>query len=219
VPKFTFNEYPNQKRLYIESLKGKTTMPIITLWEHEIVSDKFFQTKSLLNKGQIEIGVYVKPDKLNSLIINTTEDLKKLTAVTQSDWTIDKDALIQMGISYTTTSRFINMFKMVDNGRADFLLASFSAESTMSKTVEGVTLEAIKGIKINLPYTRSYVVYKNSLNSTIIFNALQKGLKILKKEGKLEKYFEKIGYINARVKNWQVLCCSSHNNNHNTFNN
>lgn len=103
----------------------------------------------------------------------------------------------------TTKWKFI--VRMVDAKRGDFLLAPFQSTKDLSFVTEGVKLVPIQNLKVGLNGSRHFGISKNYKNSKEIFEALNKGIKILRKEGIIKKAYEQSGFFNENVKHWKKL--------------
>jgi len=103
----------------------------------------------------------------------------------------------------TTKWKFI--VRMVSIKRGDFLLASFQNTEDLSFFSEGIKLVPIQGLKVGLQGSRHFAISKNYPKSKELFKALNKGMKILRKEGIIKKAYEQSGFFNEKVKNWKKL--------------
>jgi hypothetical protein len=63
----------------------------------------------------------------------------------------------------------------------------------------------INNLKMFLPDTRHFVVSKRHPEGKAVFQALNKGLEILRINGTIEKALKQSGFINEKVTDWQTI--------------
>ncbi len=201
----SFVKAPNYTRALIQASKGKADLPAETIWKPEVDRKFFYITDPVFRKGEIELGVYVLPSNSKILEVDALNELQKFSAVSSSNWLMNWGTLLEMGITRHNAPRIELMYKMVEAGRVDFYLTSFTRKEDFSSEQAGVRLIPIPNIKVGLNNSRHFAVSKASPHGERIFEALQKGLKILRKKGVIRKAFEQSGYLDARVKNWKRI--------------
>jgi hypothetical protein len=184
---------------------GEATMPTETLWTGDLDEKKFYATKPLLADGEIVFGAFVRADKLKSYSVKNLSDLKKLKAVTSRNWVKDWGTLTGMGVDTLDASSLESIYKMIGADRAQFTLWSFNALPSFEVTVESVTLAPLPGIKILMHGERRLAVSKAAPNGLEVFNALNKGIEILRANGTIARAWRESGYINKRTESWTAL--------------
>lgn len=205
TPDIQIKKMPNYSRALLEAKKGKVIMPAETAWKTEIDESDFYISDPLFEQGSIELGVYALPTNIEIMKINSLEGLQKYKGVSSDSWVVDWATLKAMGVEAYSVPKLNLMFKFINAGRADFVLNEFSSEKDFSMEIEGVRLVPVPNIKVGLNGSRHFVVSKKAPGAKKIFEALQKGLKILRSEGTITKYFEESGIVNLRVKNWKRI--------------
>lgn len=205
TPDIQIKKMPNYSRALLEAKKGKVIMPAETAWKTEIDESDFYISDPLFEEGSIELGIYALPTNLEIMKINSLDGLKKYKGVSSDSWVVDWATLKAMGVEAHSVPKLDLMFKFINAGRADFVLNEFSSEKDFSMEIAGVRLVPVPNIKVGLKGSRHFVVSKKAPGAKKIFQALQKGLKVLRSEGTIAKYFEESGIVNLRVKNWKRI--------------
>lgn len=169
-------------------------------------SDFFLESDEVLAQGEYEKGIYTTLEKSTSLAIHSLADLQPLSAVTSKTWVVDWATLEQLHLSalHSASTRHLQ-FKMVQAGRADFTLQDFAARPDMSIEESGIRLYPVPGVKIGLQGTRHFFVSKKHPDGEKVYNALQKGLKIMRHNGEISRAYSESGLANEKVKNWILL--------------
>ena len=129
-----------------------------------------------------------------------------LGLMTVGAWATDLktiDAMKLKGVEKATTIE--NVFLMIQKQRADFTLTEFSANADLSVEVSGVKLVPVPNCKVAITGSRSWVVNRQSPNAQALLAALQKGLKILRSEGRIERALAESGFLNPKVSTWKRL--------------
>lgn len=206
-PIFELKEYPVYMRMLLEVTHGNNLIMLHSTWLSDVDQSKVFVSDPLIRKGEFELGIFTRPDHKELLKVKTLAELSPFIAISNIHWNADWAALKKMQIKTLNSRKYGLMFKMVNTGRADFMLNSFSSLPDMSVTAEGIKLIPVPGIKIGLSDSRHILVNKRLPNAKKVFDALQKGLKVLRKNGSILRAYQESGFINPRVKDCLVICC------------
>jgi hypothetical protein len=94
---------------------------------------------------------------------------------------------------------------MLDANIVDLMLVNFSVSNNLNMTFKDKQYQPINNLKVVLPDSRHFVVSKRHPRGKEVFEALQKGLTIMRKLGKIRKLYEQAGVINSKVKNWDII--------------
>ncbi len=162
-------------------------------------------SEPVINYGEFEAGLYVNTEDKH--LLNTPiSELDKLKIVSNPRWLADWRALLN---SPMTIVNFIgpweNMLAMVDAKIVDVMLINFSVSQNLDLNFMGKKYRPINNIKVILPDSRHFVVSKNHPRGKEVFTALQKGLKIMRQNGKLRQLYQQAGVLNYRVKDWRII--------------
>jgi ABC-type amino acid transport substrate-binding protein len=167
-------------------------------------AEHVLQSDVLIPDGQFEKGLYALPQKLPK--IRKVADLRKLTVVSTQSWQVDWNTLEHFAfakrLSVPTKDQ---QFKMVQSGWADVLLHDFANTPDMGVEIKGVRLLPAPGVKIALAGSRHFIISKKHPDGQKVFKALQKGLKIMQKNGEIERAFMESGFYNQTARNWLLL--------------
>lgn len=160
----------------------------------------------VIAQGVYEKGLYVTPDKLRQIRIKSRDDLAELSAVSDKNWATDWATLADLKPAklYSAPTR-ASQFKMVEAGRADFTLQDFSNQPDLAVEEQGTRLYPIPGVKVALIGTRHFFINQDFPYSRAVFEALQKGLKILKQRGEIDRALQESGITNRAVAGWARL--------------
>jgi hypothetical protein len=199
---------PNSARARISLKTGHTLAGGVAQWHyyfHEM-EGQVLESSVVIPSGWYEKGLYTTLKKQSQYHIASLADLKRLTAVTSESWAVDWHTLGQLGLAglYSAPTRPMQ-FAMVDGGRADFTLQDFSAVPDLSIEEGGVRLYPIPSVKMVLKGTRHFLVNKNQPNSRAVFDAVQRGLKLLHQQGEIKRSLVESGIMNKAVRNWTLL--------------
>ncbi len=203
--KVEFKIADNIKRRLDEISSGNATTSYDSVWLSDLVNKKnqLYISQPVIRNGEFEAGFYIMDNMEEIFKVTKIEEIRQLVAVCNSRWSVDWKTL-----------EFFNPKEIVDaplwsamvakllSKQADFLLVPFQPTKDFSLIANNQRLIPIKGFKIGLEGSRHFVISKKYPNSKKIFTALQKGLDILRKEGRIVKAFQESGFFNLRTKNW-----------------
>lgn len=187
-------------------VKGESLLYGSTLW-FEMVKDyqgSLYITEPLIRYGEFEAGFYTSVNNKKALA-TTNETLKNLKVITSSQWSADWRALHNSPVqTINFMGSWIDMLKMVEYQVVDAMLINFSLQKDLSLIFDNKTYIPIPNIKIMLPGSRHFAVSKKHPDGERVFNALNKGIKIMRANGEIEKFYQQAGFINSTVQNWSL---------------
>ena len=126
--------------------------------------------------------------------------------MTVGSWALDAKTIEAMKLKgVEKAAKIENVFLMIDKQRADFTLGEFSANADLSVESNGVKLVPVPNCKVAIAGSRSWVVSKKSPNADALLAALQKGVKALRAESRIERALKESGFLNPKVVAWKRL--------------
>lgn len=160
----------------------------------------------LFDYGEMEVGIYMSPHNPKLHTTKTREDVRKLSAVSSKQWRPDWIALQQLGLDRLYDNVYWeSMLKMVRSQRVDFMLIGFSSRKDLSYNAVGITLKPVANMKVKLAGSRGWVISQTNPQGPAAYQAIEKGMAVLRKEGIIRRAYVDAGVINDAVANWQVL--------------
>jgi hypothetical protein len=140
------------------------------------------------------------------LQVRSLEELRERVGVTVVSWKVDLRTFAAMGLrKMEQVLKAESLFSVLAQGRADFTLLEFAATADMSVSHGGIKLVPVQGCKVSLPGSRSWVVARRSPHADVVAAALERGLQMLRREGRIERAFRECGFFHPRVVNWKRL--------------
>jgi hypothetical protein len=199
---------PNNARTRNEVVQGYADLSAETVWDIDIASEgnALIATSPLIRNGEFDKGLYTVPSNERMLKVTTLEELRGFVGATVLSWQVDVRTLEAMGVSkIERVFKAESLFSVIKERRADFTLLEFASTSDMSITHGDVKLVPVPGCKVALPGSRSWVVSRGSPHATALVQALERGLQVLRNEGRVEKAFRESGFFHPAVVNWKRL--------------
>lgn len=185
---YEIKNYPNSARAQAELLKGVVALTLGLPRGDFSDNENLYKSMAVLRVGAFVKGIYTRPDHVELLKARSLEELQKFTAVSNITWKHDWALLERMKMrDLFSTPRYQQMVKMVQLGRADFLLSPFPKTDELSQMTDGFKIVPVPGIKVVLPGSRHVAVSKKYRNAKRIFEALQVGLRIMHERGLVKK--------------------------------
>jgi len=200
---FEFVTVPNYERGRIEVSEGRADLSAETIWEREI-TPALLRTEPVIRDGEFEKGLYALPEIAGSLKASTLEELQQLSIVMVATWDVEMVEKIHPKV-YEKAAKIENVAQMLQKKRGDYTLLEFSSSPDLSVDIAGVKLAPVANCKVALPGSRSWIVCKASPQSAEIAAALDKGLKAMRAEGRIERAFKESGFFNQKVSGWKRL--------------
>ena len=172
----------------------------------DISRGDLYESDALLPHGGYEKGLYSTSDKARMLSVARLDDLRALSAVTSETWVVDWRTLKGLAFKalYAAPNR-PTQFRMVFAGRADVTLQDFSATPDLSIEEDGQRLYPVRGVKIALSGTRHFFISAHHPDGARVFAALQKGLRIMRQNGEIERMLMRTVGAGSATRDWIVL--------------
>ncbi|MBC06265.1 hypothetical protein [Thalassospira sp.] len=176
-------------------------------WEFNIDPDPdLLKSAPILRKGEFEKGVYVSQD---AFILNgerRISDLHDMRAVSIRTWRLDWQALENLAPkSLTSAPTTLQIYSLINAGRADFTLLEFSSEPDLARRYEDITLYPMPGVKVILPDSQHFMVSRRLTGAQNFIKALDHGLTALRQSGFIRQCMVNSGIINEKVADWKIL--------------
>ncbi|NDV27282.1 hypothetical protein [Desulfovibrio sp. JC010] len=210
-PQLNFLETPNVRREEDELIKGYAVVSSHlfnkSAIDHPKYKDKIYISDPVLEDGQFEKGIFCLPGNHKVLNSRSLDDLKKAgKPLVGIHWSNESDTLAGLGIKEMEKGPTMDcIFRMINAGRADWVPLGFHNSKDLSVQRDGITLVPVKGIKIALTESRHFIVSKGHPDGKRIFEALQKGIKIMRENGLITQLLTQGGFHCRATKDWKII--------------
>lgn len=197
---------------YFSSLRHITEGTLISsgalVWYSDILDlpELLHISAPIINEGESIVGFYTAPTNKEALEVKDLKQLRKLRAVSSTQWYADVATLKKLEIEkiYFAADR-VQMGRMIKAGRADFTLAPFQPNEGMKLLLEDMALVPIAGIKASLAGSRHWPVSIKHPRGAEYYAALQKGIALLKNQGRIQQAYQDGGFFYPEVKDWKMI--------------
>lgn len=201
---------PNYARSLAEAIAGRLDLPSQTIWANELDlhADTLLRSAPVIQSGEWQLGLYTTDNRADVLAVSTLAQLRALTAAAPRSWVEDWRVLSAIGLKeLIDVQNNDGIFPMIQAGRADFTLYSFSTEPDLGSrpTYSPSRVLPIKGFKVALPASRHFAVARAAPEAPALVRQLDAGLAILRERGAIKRVFERSGVFEPRVADWQLI--------------
>lgn len=188
-----------------------------TLWFNDIkvLNETVIASSALVENGEFLVGIYTRPDNAKALNARSLKALQSLSFVSNRNWEIDWATLQQMAVKKLYSSNdFDRTVNMIAAGRADAMLSSFAPREDLIHQVNDHTLVPIPEVRITLAGSKHYSLSRNHPQSAAVLAALERGLTLLRAEGKIEQAYRESGFYHPKTQTWPILNSKTSDNRH-----
>ncbi len=205
--RLSLSPMPTSQRLQAELRSGHAACSATSYWREDFPQpDGLLFSDPLLDEGEFEAGFYTSPGNARALAARSLQDLQPLRVLSNRSWRVDWLTLEQLGFTRLQHVASWNLMpRMVQQDRADVILAPFQPTPDLSMTVEGVRLVPVPGLKLRLRGTRHVLISATHEQGPRLRTQLNAGLAALRQQGVLRRAYEQCGFFNARVAGWTRL--------------
>lgn len=168
--------------------------------------DAFYMSAPITRYGEFVKGFFCLQSNKRLLSATSAQDINRTTGIIGQHWNNDAAVLKDMGITNIIRAPTIeSMVKMVGEGRAEWMPLEFPDNDRLEKDIYSYRFVPVPGIKFSLIESRHFLVSKAHPLGEKTFQALQRGIKELRKQGFIEKALIAAGFFNPRTKAWKTL--------------
>ncbi len=165
-----------------------------------------FLSSVVIESRTLTKGVYGLASNKALMEIKSIADLKPLTGVLQTSWSSDIKTLKKHDITQIDlVNKYHNIFTRIAHRGLDYTLLELSYNKELIRYSNKIQLHPVPNIVIKLEGTRHFFISKKHADGKRVFQALEKGLQIMKEEGTIQKYFKKIKVIRDDLEHFKVL--------------
>ncbi|QJB55183.1 hypothetical protein [Pseudodesulfovibrio sp. zrk46] len=198
--KLQYYAVPNPARAIEDVKMGLSPVLGFETWKSDF-DDRVFQSDEIIGDGEFLKVVVGRLNNSKYLMqAKSKTDLQKLSAVTGHRWRIDQKTLHEMGIvEIFSVSQYSLQLKMLQEGRVDFGMYEYT--NIRKSMPEGLGI--VPGITVGLRGTRHFMVSRLHPRGKDIFEALQRGIAILKSRGAFRSAYRECGFISPELDSWK----------------
>jgi hypothetical protein len=198
-------EYYNMReRKLLE--KGLLLINVDSVWQSEAIAmeNYVYISPPLIRKEEYHAGFYTSATNVEVLSLNSIDQLKRLSIVSNRDWTIDWKNLTKAGFKRIVhEEQWMSQAALVKKHLIDVMLIPFSNADNLSYKIKNIELKPIPNFKFSLNESRHVLISKKHPLGEQTYKALIKGMKIMRDKGLITKAFEQSGLLNSKIKDWQ----------------
>lgn len=188
--------------------RGLLLISLDSIWlsEAKKIVEHVYISEPVIRRGEYWAGVYTSINNHSAKAIRSLDDLRRHSIVSSSAWHTDWVTLQHINpVKLIDESDWIGMAKMVSKGWVDVMLIPFTPTRPFTYSGKDYELVAIEGVKVMLDDSRHILVSRHHPLGKVTFEALERGLKILRQRGLITKAYNQSGFFNPLVKDWILL--------------
>ena len=162
----------------------------------QALADKLYISDAVIRNGEYIAGIYTTPNNQKVLKIRELDDLKTLTSISTPKWRTDWNTLQSLPLKeLIKEDSWLSMTRLVNLQWVDFMLMPFNSTPDQSFTMEKIHLVPVKNVGIILKDSRHFVISKQHPQGKKAYIAINRGLKILRKQGAIKKAYLQAGFF------------------------
>jgi hypothetical protein len=198
---------PTSQRLQAELRAGHAACSATSYWRQDFPQpDGLLFSDPVLLEGEFEVGLYTTPINARALAARDLAAVRQLRVLSNDTWRVDWSTLQALGVTQLQHVASWNLMpRMLQQGRADLLLAPFQPTPDLSMSVEGIRLVPVPGLKVAMRGTRHFLVSATHSLGPRLRDQLNAGLARLRQQGLVRRAYEQSGFFNAKVADWVRL--------------
>ncbi len=195
-------------RIVTELGQGLDVVPGSTFFESDMKGQEgnIFISAPIIRKDEFIVAVYMLAEHPQRNRISSLEDLRRLVGITGKSWHRDQEILNDLGVKNIMAPNWEMANYMLEQGRADFVLQPLSAEDGyVINAFKDVMLLPSEGVSVSFPNSRHFVLSKQPPANKALYQALNKGIALFRKEGRIQKAYVESGFLQPVIFSWKDL--------------
>lgn len=188
-------------------VKGQLLLSFDSYWSTDAkeISEHVYISEPVIRYGEYHAGIFASPNHPSIFSLTSLEGLSKYTAVSTPKWITDWNTLSELPLKeLVREDEWVSQARMVEKQWVDFFLMPFHRLEGEVYEFDNVRLKHVAKVAILLKDSRHYVISKRHPLGKEAFNAINKGLEILRKEKRIYKAYKEAGFI-IDTENYKVL--------------
>ena len=177
---------------------GELLLSFDTYWlsDAERLGNAVFVSHPIINKGEYFAAVYTSVKNQKALALRKTEDLTDLTGVSTPKWHTDWQTMSKLPLKQLIQEdEWLSQARIVHMGWVDIMLMPFFHDNNGIYQLEQIRLQRIPDVAVLLDDSRHFVISRHHPDGAAAYQAIQRGLEILRKNGQIEKMYQQAGFL------------------------
>ncbi|MGJ8691848.1 MAG: hypothetical protein ACSHW0_05160 [Thalassotalea sp.] len=204
---FEFIPSSNPERSLALVQSGAALLSIKTLSEdHTPVNT--LKSSPLLDSAHSLSGIYGLKSNHALMKVKSVQELKKFSAVIHHAWPSELKFLEELELPKLELSNSrASLFKQIAFRKIDFTILNISNDQSTDfiRRYQNITLVPVPGLLVIKSDKYQFVIAKHHPDSQRVFQALEKGLGIMREQGLIKQYFQQLIPLRSDLPNWKIL--------------
>ena len=185
------------QRTLLELSHGKLPAAATSLWLKDIeATPGLTASRAVLPVGSNLAQLYGREPVAGIPPLTRLQQLSEFRIVSSSQWDTDWQLLKTLPhAELLEANHWKTMVHWVNHGRADLLLAPPLQHDRQHLTVDAIRLAPVPGGMLCLPGSRHFAISQQWPEAEKLRQALDRGLSILEKEGRLQQAYQQAGLM------------------------
>ena len=185
------------QRTLLELSHGKLPAAATSLWLKDIeATPGLTASRAVLPVGSNLAQLYGREPVAGIPPLTRLQQLSEFRIVSSSQWDTDWQLLKTLPhAELLEANHWKTMVRWVNHGRADLLLAPPLQHDRQHLTVDAIRLAPLPGGMLCLPGSRHFAISQQWPEAEKLRQALDRGLSILEKEGRLQQAYQQAGLM------------------------
>ena len=178
--------------------QGRLLLSFDSYWlsDAETMQDDIYISAAVIRQGEYHAGLFASPDHPTMFELKNINELSEYTAVSTPRWRTDWATLERLPLkALIREDEWVSQANMVSKMLVDFIMMPFNSNGEPYYQLETIKLKHIPNTALLLNDSRHFVVSKKHPEGLVAFEALNKGLAILREQGKIVSAYAQAGFL------------------------
>lgn len=195
---------PNHKRAIAMVNSGEVVITGSDLFRN-VLPESAFISSAIIREGETSKAIFGLSSNKKLMSVKTLNDLQQLSAVSLPNWRTDWAIMSALNVKELhAVNRYQLALNLISERGIDFTLRNLPTEPG-EIIINDVSMSFVDGVKINLPGSRHFLISKAHPLGAQVYEKLEAGLLILRKENKIKTFMQNSNILNKYSEDWKVL--------------
>ncbi|RPJ67672.1 hypothetical protein DRW07_07445 [Alteromonas sediminis] len=178
--------------------QGKLLLSFDSYWrsDAQTIADSVYMSEPVIRAGEYHAGIFASPEHPTIFTLKTLSDLEQYSAVSTPRWKTDWHTLSALPLKeLIREDEWVSQANMVSKMYIDFIIMPFFANDNDIYELETIRLRHVPNVAILLNDSRHYVISKKHPLGAQAYQAINKGLAILRRDNRIVRAYRQAGFF------------------------
>lgn len=178
--------------------QGRLLLSFDSYWLADALTLKeyVYISKPVIRQGEYHAGIFASPQHPTIFSLTQKKQLSQYTSVSTPRWKTDWQTLNALSLKeLIREDEWVSQANMVSNQLVDFMMMPFNSDGQDVYKLEKIVLKHVPNVALLLDDSRHFVVSKSHPLGSKAYQAIDRGLEMLRSQNRIESAYRQAGFL------------------------